>query len=119
MPHQGLQILVICIWLESQLVLKRHGERDNQVQAANLRQEIVLPRFPLGSVSLLCMYPNQAREVLRGERQLGPIFAALVIAFVGGRRAEAERQGDDETEYREEELIDANCKTFFSFMGRL
>lgn len=102
-----LQIFVVRVWLEAQPVLERHGKRNDEVQRADLGEEIFLACDGV-VVALLGVHPDEAREVLADEGQLGPVLAAFIVALVGRGGAEAERETDDETQDREEELVDAH-----------
>ena len=42
------------------------------------------------AITLLGVNPEDTRQIARREHQLSPILPALVVAFVGGRGAEAE-----------------------------
>ena len=49
-------------------------------------------------VALINVNPDKARKVLRCEGQLRPILAAVIVALVGSRAAEAEGETDNKTE---------------------
>lgn len=49
-------------------------------------------------MTLIDVDPDEAREVLRCESELRPIFTAFIISLVGGGGTETERQTDNETE---------------------
>lgn len=105
MADKRLQVLVMHERLESEFVLQRHGEGDDQVHAADFVEQVLLAQLTLALVNV---HPDQTGQILRRQRQLCPVFSSFIVPFVRGGAAEAERQTDDETEDCEKELADTD-----------
>nr|POE65601.1 hypothetical protein CFP56_58707 [Quercus suber] len=58
-------------------------------------------------MALMNMDPDDSSQVTRGEDELRPILATFGVTFVGGGRAEGERQTDDETGDGKQDIADA------------
>ena len=102
-----LKVFVVGVRLEAETVLECHGERNDEVQCADFGEKVLLSEDRVG-VALFGVNPDETGEMLRHKAELGPVFTSLVVALVGGGRAEAESETDDETEHCEEELVDSD-----------
>ena len=83
--YQTTDILIPTIRLESQLMLQRYRKRSNQIQRRHLPQQILLPQsWPVLLIipPLITMHPNHARQTLTRQDKLGPVFPAIIVAFV-------------------------------------
>lgn len=68
-------------------MLHRDSVCRDEVQAADLCQQVLLPEQGIG-VPLINVDPDQAREILRCKGELRPVFATFVVALISGRAAE-------------------------------
>jgi hypothetical protein len=102
-----LEVFVVGVRLEAKTVFERHGERNDKVKCADFGEEVLLSEDGVG-VALFGVHPDETFVVLRYKGELGPVFTSLVVALVGGGRAEAESETDDETEHCEEKLVDSD-----------
>ena len=59
-------------------------------------------------VTFIDVYPDEASKILGRESKLCPIFAAIIVALVGGGTSEAQCETDDETKYGKQQLIDTD-----------
>jgi hypothetical protein len=83
MSDQRLQIIVVRVRLEAKLMFQGGREGDNEVQAADLAEEVFLA-YLRSFMALISVNPNQAREILRRERELRPVLATFVVTLVCG-----------------------------------
>lgn len=102
----GLQVFVVCVGFEAEVMFKRDSEANDEVHACEFCKEVLLPEI---SFSLFGVYPDKAGQVVGCEHQLGPVFSAFAISFVGCRAAEAQSEGDDKTEDGKEDGVYADC----------
>jgi hypothetical protein len=68
-------------------------------------------------VSFVNVNPDKTCKILGHKSELCPVFAAVIVALVGRRTSEAQRQTDDETKNGKQELVDANWRWLIHVVG--
>lgn len=104
-----LQVVVVHVRFEAKRVFESNGVRGDQVEAVDLGEEVLFAEFSVFLVSLVDVDPDQTCKILRCKGQLRPVLAAVIIAFISSRAAEAKGQTNNETKDGEQKLIDADC----------
>jgi len=56
------------------------------------------------------VYPDEASKILGRESELCPVFAAIIVALVGGGTSEAQCETDDESEDGKQKLVDTDWR---------
>jgi hypothetical protein len=98
------------VGLKSEFVLERDCVGGDQVEAVDLCEKILFAELSVLLVSLIDVDPDEASQILGGESELCPVFAAVIVALVGRGASEAQCETDDETKNGKEELVDADWK---------
>jgi hypothetical protein len=107
---QVLQVVVMYVGLKSEFVLERDCVGGDQVEAVDLCEKILFAELSVLLVSLIDVDPDEASQILGGESELCPVFAAVIVALIGRGASEAQCETDDETKNGKEELVDADWK---------
>lgn len=90
-------------------MLECDGIGSDEVQAVDFGQQVLFTEFRVLTVAFVDMNPDEASEILGCEGELGPVFAAVVVALIGCGASEAQRETNDETQDGKQKLVDADC----------
>lgn len=96
--------------LKSQLVLECDCVRSDQVQAVDLGKKVLFAERGVLLVTFIYVYPDKASKILGRESELCPVFAAIIVALVGGGTSETQCETDDESEDGKQKLVDTDWR---------